>query len=263
MKKLIVMLALALCCLLLTPALASASRPTLKSLAKSVAALQKKVNAQAKTLTSLSTKLTADEGTIASQGTTIASLSTKLTADEATIGSQGTTIAAQGTTLTSAAPLLAIAPYVSLHTAAMNGVAGPNVVFQGCNVHVRSTTSQSDTSGLGNLIVGWDDPAGGRGGSDNLVCGDYNSFSSIGCFVAGYENTVGGSYASVSGGSYGQATGSSSSISGGNYGSVSGLCSSISAGGANFASWGLSLTGNYEWAAGRSATEGVPKYSAP
>ena len=61
MKKLIVMLALALCCLLLTPALASASRPTLKSLAKSVAALQKKVNAQAKTLTSLSTKLTADE----------------------------------------------------------------------------------------------------------------------------------------------------------------------------------------------------------
>ena len=49
MKKLIVMLALALCCLLLTPALASASRPTLKSLAKSVAALQKKVNAQAKT----------------------------------------------------------------------------------------------------------------------------------------------------------------------------------------------------------------------
>ena len=47
--------------------------------------------------------------------------------------------------------------YLSLDESAENGVIGPNIVFQGANVHVRSTTSDGDGTGTGNLIVGWDE----------------------------------------------------------------------------------------------------------
>jgi hypothetical protein len=253
MKKLIVMLTLALCCLLLIPALASASTPTVKSLAKSLAALQKKVNAQAKTLTSLSTKLTADEGTIASQGTTIASLSSQLTSDEATIASQATT-------LTNAAPLLAIAPYVSLNAAAMNGVKGPNILFKGANVHVMSSTSETDGSGLGNLIVGWDTnptstPSGYRSGTNNLVAGDHNTFPSNAGLVAGIANTVGGQYSSVTGGSDNATTTDYASVSGGQNNTVAGNFASVSGGEHNTASgnW-ASVTGGGNWQASTGNT---------
>jgi putative transposase len=79
----------------------------------------------------------------------------------------------------------------------------------------------------------------------------------------GEGNTVTGFYNSVSGGSDGQVAGQSSSISGGRFGTVNGFCSSISCGGTNLPSWGLALSGNYLWAAGRSGTAGVPAYSAP
>jgi hypothetical protein len=253
MKKLVVVPMLALCCLLLMPALASASTPTVKSLAKSLAALQKKVNAQAKTLTSLSTKLTADEGTIASQGTTIASLSSQLTSDEATIASQATT-------LTNAAPLLAIAPYVSLNAAAMNGVKGPNIVFKGTNVHVMSSTSETDASGLGNLIVGWDNnptstPSGYRSGTNNLVVGDYNTFPGNADLIAGIANTVGGQYSSITGGSDNATTTDYASVSGGQHNTVTGNWSSVSGGENNTASgnW-ASVTGGGNWQLGTGNT---------
>ena len=89
MKKLLLVAVLALTTVLVLPSVASAKTPTLKSLAKTVAALQKKVNAQATTIASLTTRLTAAEGKIATldptQGATIAALSTKLTADEAMV----------------------------------------------------------------------------------------------------------------------------------------------------------------------------------
>ncbi|MEI6726748.1 MAG: hypothetical protein WCN81_11070, partial [Actinomycetes bacterium] len=123
MKKLLLVLCLVLTTVLFVPSVASASTPTLKSLAKAVAALQKKVNAQATT--------------IASQNATISALQT--------------TVAGHTTTLASAAPLLAIAPYVSLNAGAINGVKGPNIVFTGANVQIKSATSESDASGTGNL----------------------------------------------------------------------------------------------------------------
>jgi hypothetical protein len=49
-KKLIPILCLALTTAVLLPAAASASTPTLKQLARTVAALQKKVNAQAQAM---------------------------------------------------------------------------------------------------------------------------------------------------------------------------------------------------------------------
>ena len=175
MRKFVVLILVSLGVLLLTPAVASASTPTLKSLAKSLAALQKQVKTQSAQIKSLSAQLT------------------------------------------KAKSVLALAPYVSVTGSTLNGVVGPNIVFKGTNVHVMSTTSEADTSGLGNLIVGWDDePATTqRSGSNNLICGDYNSFTSYGCFLAGFYNAVSGIGASVSGGVGNQASNAAASVSGG------------------------------------------------
>jgi hypothetical protein len=343
MKKLIVMLALALCCLLLTPAMASASRPTLKSLAKSLAALQAKVKGQATSIASLKSDLGSAKQTIATQGTALTTLSTQLTqalADittlQTSVSGLGTTVAGHTTSLAgltsvvgadashglqkgvadlqttvgsgstglvgftaamytllgtvntkvnTAADVLALEPYVKVSSSAVNGVTGPNIVFQGCNLQLKSTTSETDATGTGNLIVGWDDtpgwtPSGYRAGSNNLVCGNYNSFSSCGSFVAGHENTVSGYWSSVSGGDLNHASGQSSSVSGGFQNTASDYVASIS-GGANNKAQGqyssisgggyvntalaLTVTNDYGWAAGNTATvpTGTAKYSAP
>ena len=107
--------------------------------------------------------------------------------------------------------MLALAPYVSVTQAKINGVNGPNVVFAGVNVQIRSAVAENDTSGRGNLIVGWDTPlptlpAIWRSGSNNLVVGELNNFTSYGCFVAGAINEVSGPYASVSGGEINSST---------------------------------------------------------
>ena len=216
MKKLLLVAVLALTTVLVLPSVASAKTPTLKSLAKTVAALQKKVNAQATTIASLTTRLTAAEGKIATldptQGATIAALSTKLTADEATIA------ALQNSNV------MALNPYLSVTavgpSGAVNGVIGPNIVFKGANLQIKSPTSESDTSGTGNLIVGWDDnpyspPSGYRSGSNNLVCGDNQTFTSWGGFVAGLDNKAFAPGASVSGGDANTASGGYASVSGG------------------------------------------------
>ena len=57
MKKLVVVAMSSLCLLLLTPALASASTLTLKSLAKTVAALKTKVSNQQAQIKTLNTEL--------------------------------------------------------------------------------------------------------------------------------------------------------------------------------------------------------------
>jgi len=264
MKKLLLAVLVCALVLLAATATAGAKTPTLKSLAKTVAALQKKVAAQAKTITRLNT-----------------------------------IVAGHTQTLANAASLLAIAPYVSLHSEALNGVAGPNVVFQGCNVHVRSSTDEYHASGLGNLIVGWDDPplslpSQYRTGSNNLVVGVSNNFTSVGGFVAGGYNEISGifcsvlgdgnvasnNFASVSGGILNRATGVGASVSGGflntaaNYcasvsggkhNSAAGQYSSVSGGGGDTPSTGLAVSADLGWAAGNTATPGTgtAKFIAP
>ena len=236
MKKLLLVLCLVLTTVLFVPSVASASTPTLKSLAKAVAALQKKVNAQATT--------------IASQNATISALQT--------------TVAGHTTTLASAAPLLAIAPYVSLNAGAINGVKGPNIVFTGANVQIKSATSESDTTGLGNLIVGWDDdaasaPVGYRSGSNNLICGDWSGFTSYGGFVAGFNNAVSSTYASVGGGSANIASGHEASVSGGWGNVASGNFASVSGGGLGTASgFSASISGGHGITASTTDAWGHP-----
>jgi hypothetical protein len=190
-KKLVAILVIVVGTTMLTPAVASASTPSLASLAKTVAALKKQVNTQAATIKSLKTKLKS---------------------------------------------VIAMAPYLTVTQTTLDGVKGPNIVFHGVNMHIRSATGETDTSGLGNLIVGWNEPwvsppDGYRGGSNNLVCGDMNSFTSAGCFVAGENNTVGQLCNSVSGG-YGNVANGwfFASVSGGIGNHAGGSCSSISGG---------------------------------
>ena len=203
MKKLIVLILVALALLVLAPAAASAATPTLQSLAKTVTALQQQV---------------------ATQKAQIKTLTTKLTKAQA---------------------VLALAPYVSLDKKAINGVTGPNIVFSGVNVQVRSSQSEGDISGLGNLIVGWDTPPVTvlRSGSNNLVVGEANNFTSFGGFIAGNGNAISGLDASVSGGYENLASGEYASVSGGASSTAAGTAASVSGGSTNSAQGDLSSVG--------------------
>jgi hypothetical protein len=92
------------------------------------------------------------------------------------------------------------------------GVIGPNIVFTGANIHIVSGSGfTADGSGLGNLIVGYNESpvnttlfnprtqttgdtllTGDRRGSHNHVLGRFNKFTSFGGLVSGEDNTISG-----------------------------------------------------------------------
>jgi len=172
-------------------------------------------------------------------------------------------------------------------------VFSTDLTITGVNVHIvsGSGSTSDDTigflgkpparkalTGLGNLIIGYNEKGNLRGdtrtGSHNLILGDQNSYSSYGGFVAGFENTISGHYASVSGGQGNmasghwasisggcgnKASGADASVSGGNGNTASGLNASVSGGSDNTASGliasvsggsGISMEADYGWAAG-------------
>ena len=105
----------------------------------------------------------------------------------------------------------ALEGFVTVNNDEMDGLAGPHIIFEGANVHVRSGSGATDDSGvltgLGNLVVGYNEDASlpgeqpeNRTGSHNLVVGSEHTYSSYGGFVAGLNNNVSGPSASVSGG---------------------------------------------------------------
>jgi hypothetical protein len=160
-----------------------------------------------------------------------------------------------------------ILQYVHVETEEIRGVTGPHLIIEGANVHVRSgygTTSEGcihrtpgypnceSLTGLGNLIVGYNEhlPVRGgfpreiRSGSHNLVLGTANSYSSFAGFVAGRQNWINGSHASITGGKNNEASGWYSSVSGGHANEASGIGASVSGGQLRVAPDDLS------WAAG-------------
>ena len=175
---------------------------------------------------------------------------------------------------------------VSVDDNPINGLAGPQFIFEGCNVHVRSGSGATDDggtlTGLGNLVIGYNEPRltrdgpdeTGRTGSHNLIVGREHKYSSFGGFVAGMRNTVSGEEASVSGGSFNTASGEFSSVSAGESNAASAQNASVSGGFDNTASGDLSsvsgglgntasgeeasvsggnnrsATGQFDWAAG-------------
>jgi hypothetical protein len=144
--------------------------------------------------------------------------------------------------------------YVRLVPGTMEGVRGPNLIFEGVNVHVRNKrSSTSMVDGLGNLIIGYNEigdeaglfyPPPVRDGSHNLIVGSGHSYGSAGGFVAGYRNTIGNSFSTVTGGFLNVANGEYSSVSGGLLNIAGGEFSAVSGGMQNdTASFASSVTG--------------------
>ena len=195
--------------------------------------------------------------------------------------------------------LFALAPYVSVTQDAIQGVTGPNIVFRGCNLQIKSQDWEGDTSATGNLIVGWnyapyvETTSQHRTGSNDVIVGAGNNFTGYGCFLAGAYNTASGNYSSVSGGSSNvasedyasvsgaalntasgdgasvcgglnnTASGGKSTVSGGAYNIASGGAASISGGGGWTADSGFTVASNLGWGAGNPIVHGYPKFRAP
>ena len=167
-----------------------------------------------------------------------------------------TRIAEDGTTLASAkaytdtkvaagggggGALAFLQPYISLDVNPINGVSGPHIIFSGANVHVRSGSGSTDDSntltGLGNLIVGYDEQqteAVSRTGSHNLIVGGQHSFTRHGGLAAGAANTLDGVSAFATG-VRNIASGLGASVAGGTNNAASGDFSSVTGGAGNFA----------------------------
>ena len=117
----------------------------------------------------------------------------------------------------------------------------PTVLFTGVNVQIVNGAGFTNrANGLGNLIVGYDEPnpriTPKRSGSHNIVLGPYHEYTSYGGLVAGTENTISGPNASVCGGYANTASGDGSSVGGGEGNHARNLFSHVSGGVGNAAS---------------------------
>jgi hypothetical protein len=137
----------------------------------------------------------------------------QLAALQAQVNALETQVNALQNELIAAKPVLDLAPFVCVDPNPEDGVIGPNIKFTGANIHIVSglfaTDDHGNPSGLGNLIIGYDEVnpkfplnPGDRGGSHNLVIGRFNRFKSnaFGGLVAGEDNTIAGEAPTVCGG---------------------------------------------------------------
>ncbi|MGI4790649.1 MAG: hypothetical protein ACRYFS_17580 [Janthinobacterium lividum] len=123
-------------------------------------------------------------------------------------------------------------------------LSGTDLTITGVNVHIVNGQKSTQTAnGLGNLIIGYnatgnDQVSAGdiRTGSHNLILGDQNNYSSFGGLIAGFNNTISGPFASVSGGQNNTASGYLASVSGGYGNTASNHYASVSGGRSNTAS---------------------------
>jgi hypothetical protein len=132
---------------------------------------------------------------------------------------------------------------------------GNDVTLKGANLHLVNGLGQTACgsgeepipdcpNGLGNLIVGYNeprDPVDGddpniRTGSHNVVVGRQHNFSRFGGLVVGDLNEISGDFAVVSGGALNTASGVLSVVSGGQGNMASGEAAAVSGGVNNFAS---------------------------
>lgn len=131
-----------------------------------------------------------------------------------------------------------------------SGVGGkPTAAFSAVNLQVLSGTGSTSTvNGEGNLVVGYAENTTGhtRTGSNNLVVGSENGWTSYGALIGGYSNLAQGKFGTVVGsnntghggwtfvaGQHNQAKGSYSSVVGGSANIANGVKSSVLGGDAN------------------------------
>jgi hypothetical protein len=131
---------------------------------------------------------------------------------------------------------------VSALQATLAGVtrSGNTLRLSGLNLRLDSGAGSTDApvNGLGNLFIGDNGSPGVQTGSNNLVIGDGQTFTSYGGLVAGTKNTIQAPSASVTGGTNNVASGSSSAVGGGELNSAAGQASFIGGGCDNVAGSG-------------------------
>jgi hypothetical protein len=129
------------------------------------------------------------------------------------------------------------------------------LTISGVNVQIVNGLGSTETqNGLGNLVVGYNEPRGdgtdSRMGSHNIITGLQNNYASSGGivggygnslngleeFAVGYFNTASGLASSVSGGESNTASGPYASVSGGYANAANAYCTSVSGGEYNTAS---------------------------
>lgn len=118
------------------------------------------------------------------------------------------------------------------------GVGGmPTIQFAAVNVQIESGATsekpEQEVNGVGNLLIGFDEEPGTQTGSNNLVVGIEQTFTSYGGFVAGVGNAVSAPFASVSGGESNTASAQGATVSGGEQNQATESDASVSGGGNN------------------------------
>lgn len=167
----------------------------------------------------------------------------------ARIGALEAALASAETTITAieANKALLLGPYATVDTNAINGIAGPNIIFAGANLHVRSGSGSTmgPLNGRGNLIVGYgeNEILHDRTGSHNLVVGSNHGWTSFGGSASGYSNRILGRFAAALGGQNNLAIGTASAVSGGEDNATLGLRSSVNGGRSNQADFDYSSVG--------------------
>lgn len=136
----------------------------------------------------------------------------------------------------------------------------PTVRFEGVNVQIVSGSgdTQGQVNGVGNLIIGYNEPLGPTThiGSHNLIVGEGHSYSSFGGMVIGQANTISGQFATICGGQSNTASGFGCSILGGQQNKATSFDDTVSGGRLNTASGDFSNVsgGNNNVAAGNLST---------
>ena len=193
----------------------------------------------------------------------LANLQVQVTALKATVATlQAQLIAVRNN------PALALGPFVTVDPNPELGVVGPNITFKGANIHIESgsgsTNDNGKSSGLGNLIIGYDETGTGsnvppysytsRHGAHNLILGRYNTFNEVAWggivggegnqlnnfegLVTGNTNLVSGPWCTVLSGFGNEARGYQSCVVGGLFNLVIGE-DSVNLSGVDNVEWGL------------------------
>ncbi len=169
-------------------------------------------------LQALQTEVTSLKTDLATANAQLSSLTVRLKALET----------APASTPSTSPALAELAKYVKVDPNPINGLKGPHVIFHDANVHVQSgsgITAEVDPftgviragglTGLGNLIVGYNEPGGSRVGSHNLVVGPSHTYTSAGGVVFGTSNLISGPTSTILGGDHNTSAGPATSILGG------------------------------------------------
>jgi hypothetical protein len=102
--------------------------------------------------------LRAEIAAVQAQVTSLRSSISELQSEVKSLQNSNTSLQNQ---LTAAHNVLALAPFVSVDPNPAIGVIGPNIIFSGVNIHIRSGSGSTDDGGnprgLGNLIIGYDE----------------------------------------------------------------------------------------------------------